>query len=117
MSLSDLRQHLTENVYYSTDYFGKEITYTPKGGVAKTFDSIPNLTESNSGFDMSNEHKKRVGTFAVPKAQITAPKRGDRIVYDSSDFLVMGLETENDLNFMVSVEEQVQNSTGGIIKE
>ena len=115
MSLSGFRQHLTENVYYDTDYFGKSIIYTPKGGTAATFSAKPKLSETNSEFAFSSEHRKRSGTFSIPKSEISRPARGDRITYDSGDFLVGGVESENDLNSIVSVEEIEQKSTGGII--
>ncbi len=117
MSLNGFRQHLTDNVYYNTDYFAKSIIYTPKGSTASTFDANPNLSETRNEFEFSNEHRKRSGTFAIPKSEISRPARGDRITYDSGDFLVGGIESENDLNSIVSVEEIEQKSTGGIIQK
>ena len=118
MGLSTWREHLRDNVYYSGDYIAEEITYTPKGEAAlDPFNAIANITNTESMFEMSNEKARRRGTIAIPKSKVARCVRGDRIAYDSSDFLVTGIETENSLNTIVSVDEIDIKSTGGIIKQ
>lgn len=117
MGLTEWRQHLTDNVYYDGDYVGKLISYTPSGGIAKTFYAVPKLSETRMEFEFSNGSRKRSGTFSVPKSEIASPARGNRIAYAGADFLVTGIESENDLNSIVSVEEIEQTVTGGVIKQ
>jgi hypothetical protein len=73
------------NVFFNTDEFAENVTYTPNGGEGTTIQAIVNR-EGPLQEPYVRGAETATGDIMVQRSQVTTPVRGDKYTFDSNDW-------------------------------
>jgi hypothetical protein len=89
MSLSELRQHVLENVFLTTDMFAEEATYTPAGGAPQSLKAHVRYRKQTQTNDRTRDETEVIEVLVSRDPTNTAiggidrPQSGDRFTRPS----------------------------------